>query len=232
MGLGEIPARTSMRGYWHLEDVSDASGNGNTLTNVNSVSFSAGKFNNCAAFSVAQNSKALVRTSNILSALNVANFTVSFWFKLNSTANNNGHINQIVSAFTGPGSAFIINYNIADGAFSLGAMNTLTTTNARAEYNPVSIPLTTEWLYVCITKVSTITVNMYINGSLVSTDTGVGTEIPLTGTYNFTIGNHRASIGGFQMFASMDEYILEERIWSLSEIRKYYSQGRGFLAAA
>ena len=49
MSLGQIPGG-ELRGYYRLENVNDSGPNGLTLTNNNSVTFTAGRFGNGANY--------------------------------------------------------------------------------------------------------------------------------------------------------------------------------------
>ena len=67
--------------FWKLADLTDASGNGNSLTNTNSVAFVAGKIGNAAVF----NGSNYLR-STIIVDLDLE-FCISLWCKPDNTAN-------------------------------------------------------------------------------------------------------------------------------------------------
>lgn len=63
-------------GFWKLSDLTDASGNGNTLTNSNGVTFDAGKLGNAAVF---DGSEGQALTAPIPA---LTDFTLVGWFKI------------------------------------------------------------------------------------------------------------------------------------------------------
>lgn len=73
--IPEFPL-SGLLAFWKLADLTDASGNGNTLTNNNSVTFAAGKIGNAAQFD-ANN----YLTESLSTPLSLAESTVSFWCK-------------------------------------------------------------------------------------------------------------------------------------------------------
>ena len=226
MSLGELPTRTTMRGYWKCEDVNDSSGNARNLTNLNTVTFNAGKFNNAADYGSSGTNKGLGTTTNIMSALKPTSFTVSLWFKPNSTANiATRTLAQISTAFDSTGSLFSVYYIIAAGVFYVGSSNNLTTTAADTQVIFSSLPSTDEWINVVAVKTDATHLLIYVNGKLGTNNVGSGTETSAAGTYKFTIGNTRSLNG--QVWTKVDDVIVEERIWSADEVRRYYTQGKG-----
>lgn len=226
--LGELPARTSMRVYYHLENTSDSSGNGRTLTNSGSVPFNAAKFRNGANFGTTGSTKVLSLTSNPLSANQVTNLTMTCWIKLNATLNVAAKSIITIAPTTGAsGSLYQMYYVITSGVLSFGGFNNTTGTSSNVS---ASATLSSSVWYNVIVVKTGLKLDLYINGIFKATNTGTGTE---TGTAtianNLAIGNNH--VPNIQVFAIMDEVIIEERLWSASEIRKYYSQAKGFFAA-
>ncbi len=234
MELGEIPERTSLRVYYHLEDINDASGNGRTLTNNNSVPFSAGKFGLGSDFGSSGTNKALSLSANPMSSLTYANATFSMWVKFNSISNptaGSGYFFVLATRVTsGAGAArCFFNYSVSAGNFNINATIKLATGDAIASY---SIPVnTTNWYNFVFVKSSTTTAILYVNGVQVATDTGSGADnINVNSLCTLAIGNIGHTAFANQGWHIMDEFIIEQRAWSASEIRKYYSQGLGRFA--
>lgn len=230
--IGQLPARSTMRVYYHLEDVNDASGNSQTLTNNNSVPFNAGKFNLGADFGSSGTDKSLTRVFNPMSALTYADATYSMWVKFNNSASSNptaGILQVATRTTSGAGAArTVLGYNITGGNIVFTATTLLTTTNITITHSEPAN--TTIWYNCVLIKSGTTTLTLYVNGVQVATGTGSGSDnvnVPLT--YCLAIGNRQVT-PVLQAWATIDEVIIEERIWTASEIRKYYSQGRGFLA--
>lgn len=69
---------SNLRAYWKLENVNDSK-NSYTLTNYNSVTFTAGKFNNGANFGAANTNKRLDVASNL--AITSGSMSISLWVK-------------------------------------------------------------------------------------------------------------------------------------------------------
>lgn len=73
--------RNGLQAFYKLDDATDASGNGNTLTNNGGVTFSSGKIGNAAVFD-GSNNLSLASLPNA----NCSETTVTFWFKDTSGA--------------------------------------------------------------------------------------------------------------------------------------------------
>ncbi len=69
-------------GYFKLEDVNDSSAYGRNLTNNNTVTFPAGKFNNGASGGTVDANKTLTNTANFEYRGGV--YSISLWFKINT----------------------------------------------------------------------------------------------------------------------------------------------------
>lgn len=237
MSFAPIP-RATMRGYWKLEDHLDSSGNARNLSYQGSVSVphNNAKFALGANFGTSGTDKALAITAaNPMSATTIPDMTFSFWLKLNNTTSTNspqGNItglNTDIAATTGCRTN--LHYTISGGNVSFIVVTTLTTSNATFTY---TIAADTLWRHFVLVKSSTTTITMYVNGVQVGTHTGSGSDasIILASSSFFVIGNARNPPPRVQqMWCTIDEFILEERAWSASEVRKIYTQYKGFMAA-
>lgn len=229
MGLGELPVRTSMQGYWCMSNANDSSGNGRTLNNVGSVGFTQFAFDKSANFGTS-GTKGLTRTTNPFSANRVANLTASFWFGLLDTTSHSGAASRLsvwdtVNLSTS-GMRTLIEYTISGGVWTVRWTTFLSVTNASSSFTP-SID-TNKHLFT-IVKTGTTNTKVYFDGKLMNDITGAGTDVSsnTSSSYRFVIGadiyvNDNTSARGL-----FDEYILEERSWSDSEIKKYYTQAKG-----
>src|SRR5438876_10841799 len=72
--------------YYALSNTSDATGGGLTLTNHNTVTFSAGKVGNAANF-VAASSQYLSRADSAAFQMGTGDFSVAAWVNFTSSAN-------------------------------------------------------------------------------------------------------------------------------------------------
>lgn len=75
--------------YYKLEDVNDATGGGKTLTNNNSVTFSAGKIDNAVNPTTSGGAKYLYRTNTDMAFTGTASITLNCWAKYTS---DEGHL--------------------------------------------------------------------------------------------------------------------------------------------
>lgn len=72
------PLLTNLAAYWKLDDLTDASGNGNTLTNNNTATFNTGKVGN-AVYTVQASSQSLSIASNSFVQTGDVSWTISAW---------------------------------------------------------------------------------------------------------------------------------------------------------
>lgn len=229
--LGELPERTSMRVYYHFEDANDNSGNAVDLNNSNGVTFDRAKFTNGANYGASGTNKSLWIVSNPMSALTYANATYSFWVKWNDISDlANRYMFSVATRLTsGTGASQVyMRYTISSGTVTVEGNTRLTTTNTKVT-GAFSVN-TTDWHHILLVKSTTTTLLLYIDGVLVDTDTGTGSDnSPASFNACFTIGNIRAtsSDNALQSLCTFDEFIIEERVWSPSEIKKYYTQSLG-----
>lgn len=226
--LGAGAATTKL--LLHLNGNSnDSSGNGlnGTDTNIN-YSKAYGKFNEGALFN-GTNSKITLPISSILD-FQMSSHTITVWIKVN------GYPSVNPAGIIGKGS-YVANTSYYITRISTkGKAQHLISSNADAQYDLFS---STDSLATGIWHCITFTwdkpnrsIKYYLNGSLKSgTMTNIGASLPvyqeskaayvgannLTGTYGFFNGN-------------MDELIYENRIWSATEIQKYYTNALGRFA--
>ncbi len=231
--LGELPTRTSIKAYYPLNGITilDSSGNGRNLTNVNSVSFTNGKFKGGADFGTSGTNKALTyTTANILSGLIPANITFSCWTKLNNSSASNisaglVHICTRLTSGSGAIRAALL-YNIGSGNVTFTAFCSYVT-SGNLLITHTTPANTSDWYHIAMVISNTSLVTLYVNGVAVTNGTGVGGYNQNANTIDYvTIGNRNA-VHDQQAWATIDEVIFEERAWSDSEIRKYYTQARG-----
>lgn len=226
-----------MRAYWPLENVNDSSGNARNLTNV-ATTFIRARFGNGSNFDDGSNGDGLDLAANPLSALTVPNMTISFWMKLNNAVASHSGFSNIFSMNTHPqgfsdGQYNNFSYTITAGDITYRLSHFLSTTNALVEPTLTADLL---WHSFTIVKSGTTTISLYRDGILLGTDTGEGTDVSLVDeqpdTVAFTIGNSRIVTKDNAAWAVFDEFWIEERALTHDEIRKNYSQARGFQVAA
>src|SRR3990170_6082876 len=151
----------------------DSSGRGYSLTNQNGVLFGMGKFGICADFGTGIANKGLTNNTNLMSALKTPDHYFSLWIKMN--AETGGLTNRFFdySSVVSVGQQSILQYEYNAGNRRLQFYVNLSTTNITTFYN---ITLgTTNWYNIVCVKRGTTTGDIYVNGKLVATSTGVGT---------------------------------------------------------
>jgi hypothetical protein len=221
-----------------MTTTSDSSGNGRTLTNAGAnVVFNSGRFGFAADYGSTGTQQALdLDAANPMSSTVIPDMTFSFWFKLNNTTANNSTfanvfgLNTNIAATTGCRTN--IHYTISGGNVTIAPRTTLSTTNASIDY---VIAADNVWRHYVLVKSSTTTLTLYVNGHQVGTNTGAGTDLSvvLAAASFLTIGNSRdPQPKANAMWAEIDEFFIEERVYTAAEIKKMYTQYRGFRAAA
>ena len=203
---------------YHLENTTDSSGNGRTLTNNNSVAFNAAKFSNGADFGASGNTKSL----SIGSALGYsANITMSCWVKLNTEITSSYYVFLNLDHLT-TRVAFRMYYDYNSGTRRLYFGRTkLGVADNLVLYNQTLG--TTNWNHFLMTYDGS-NCRVYMNGNLFGTVASSGNGTFTSFTDNFSIGNTKTT---YQNGHIIDEVIVENRAWSASEIKKYYTFARG-----
>jgi hypothetical protein len=183
--------------FWKLADTSDSSGNGNTLTNNNSVAFVAGKIGNAAEF---DGTNSLSRTMAVDFS---QDFTVSLWCKpadvetygvmLIGNAAETWNI-----AYTGNGTIDI--NNAATGFLNVAAAPE-------------------QWHHVVATRNSTTT-KVWLNGVLADQDDNQTTSEALS----IHLGSND---GELDYTGLLDAVGIWERVLSDAEIAALWNSGSG-----
>ncbi len=220
---------SSLLSYWKLDESSgnaaDSVGT-NTLTNVNSVSYSSAVINNGGVFAKAS-SKVLQKSSAILGTA-PRNFTVSLWVKLNSEVqsgdNNQGYylFSHQDSAGGGSREQIYINYDYNGGSRILRAG---VYTGSEHEVTKSGNLGTSSWYHIVLTCVSG-TLTLYVNGvsqgtaSISGSGTGSGASGTRVGA-NSDDGTIRPTDG------TIDEVGIWTRGISSTEVSELYNGGAG-----
>jgi len=203
-GINPTFPSNGLLAFWKLADLTDASGNGNTLTNTNGVTFGAGKIGNAAQFD----------GSNYLSINTVAGFnpsndySISFWAKPS----------VLVDFFTLIGNADPPSFNIHSSA-----SGNLNLNNASSEdVNVADVFTANNWVHVVATRNSE-NADIYKNGISVYSN-------PFTATYgvpaDLSIGGLSTN-GSFFITGQMDAVGIWNRALSEPEITQLYNNGNG-----
>lgn len=213
------------KGLYHLEDVNDSSGSGNTLTNTGTVTFTSGKFNNGANFGTSNTTKNLSVATNM--GIDGTAITMMGWINLSSLPGTG-----IGNTVFGLGSATskvlyllqIVNtagvYSFYGGRFGKGG-----SAGTNGIVNPVNpVPTTGVWYHYALTYDNT-NVTVYLNGSSLGSAVANGNGVSALSSY-FAIC-YRPDLGGQWSSGVADEVIVENVAWSAERIRKHYTYGKG-----
>jgi hypothetical protein len=186
--------------FWKLADTSDSSGNGNTLTNDNSVVFVAGKIGNAAEF---DGTNFLSRSMNVDFSGEV---TVSFWCKPADVPAYGVMFNG------GASGTFSINYT---------GSNSIDINNAMAAFlNVAAAP--EQWHHVVATIGPTDT-RVWLDGLLAAEDENQGN---MASTSIF-LGATQDGIEASPYTGLLDAVGIWERVLSDAEIAALWNSGSG-----
>jgi len=204
----------ALKALYQLEDLNDSSGNGYNLTNYNSVTFTAGKFANCANFGNPNTTKCLY-VANALGITNGA-ITMMGWLQILSTAggrifakgNTTNYVEYIIDYTSTTISAIRCKPNVGS--------NTATYTYSLA---------TGKWYHIALVY-DTTNIIMYVNGYAGATAaaSGNGTSTPDTTANNFTMGSWLSRAGGFAPIL-IDKVSVYDSALSPSQIMSEYRKG-------
>jgi hypothetical protein len=190
---------TGLMAFWKLADLTDASGNGSTLTNNNGVTFGAGKIGNAA---VMDGTNYLGRSMSVDCG---ADFSVGFW----GFANTGAGYNCFVGVNGGSGGIFC-HYT---GSGTLDANN-----GYSAELNaPFS---ENAWHHVVVTKTAS-TIALYIDGVLEDSSS------PLSRGACGDVGIGVAPGSGLELSGKVDAVGIWSRALTAPEIAQLYNGGAG-----
>ncbi len=211
--LGELWPQSGLVGSYHLSSTTDSSGNSNTLTNNNTVGFVAGKFSNCADFGTANTNKYLSRTDGLGANLGSGAYSISLWVKVRTAPTGTYQLIDWKSTTTTP-SYFQLFYQ-----FSV-SLRLYTQFGDTGKVQNTDLG-TTLWQHISCTCSAAGACAIYLNGSLLFTDTRT----------NFNAGNTlgvgASSAGGSPSSVYLDEVNFFNKELTANEIRRYYANAIG-----
>ncbi len=207
--------RNGLQAFYKLDDTTDASGNGNTLTNVGSVTFSSGKIGNAAVLTNG------TLSNNSLDFNGLGGLSVSAWVKVN---NNNSSSWCFISKFSdyNGGQLFFGNNNANSSSLRAilnvnGSFCTLETSNHNV--------FDGNWHFVTL-NFDGQNMKMYVDGQVQGTQAAVGTIS--NSSASFVIGGSAQEsypTGPFN--GEIDAVGIWNRALTESEITELYNSGSG-----
>jgi len=212
--LGQMPAG-GVRVYYHAENTNDATANAINLTNNNSVSFSAARFANGFDMGSSGTNKGMTVSSNPFSSSTPDKVYVSFWVKMNSTADHSGAFTILSSDIsTTGGRVYQLLYSITSGVLTLQLLRNISG-GTTGPTNGTWSPTTTDWYFIEFYYDSSVPVFTYsvwnANMSLIVSNTSTsstGGASTVGGSRYLSIGNNRGLTN--QCRCIIDEYIMSE----------------------
>lgn len=208
----------SVKALYHLEDTVDSSGNGNNLTNNNSVTFSAGKLSNGATTGASNSTKDLVKASSLGI---VTTTTINVWYKNITAVNGDGSDVLALYSNTVPRRKFQI-YSWNDGTthtrFSSGS-----SADDNCGVNVTHTLSTSDYEMLTVTYNGS-TVEGFINGVSQGTNSCSGTQG--SGSDFFAIFSRNSQAATYAS-GYADEVLVVDKVLSTSTIAALYNSGAG-----
>jgi hypothetical protein len=224
MASGTSTLLNGLKVYYKLEDTSDSSGNGLTLTNHGTVTFTAGKVNNAANF-VSASSQYLNHVNATPYQMGTGDFTYAFWIKFTAT----GARSIMDYGQTGATPGYAVD-SISLGGSSMGFQISLsdgTTSPAYPFINTTHAWNDGRWHLLVVTCSRSGNMVAYVDNipdgstSITSNPSSVNSN----NGFGFSLGANYA--GGSLFDGSLDEFGLWNRVLTSTEIAHLWNGGAG-----
>lgn len=225
-----MPIITSLQGYWKFDEASgnaaDASGNGNTLTNVNTVTYSnsPAKLNNAAHLAKASSQFFSLADASQTGLDIVGDLTFNGWIYLATSISGSGNDYNIINKYSSSGQKSYM--------FRLMENDTLrfqcTFDGSTDTFGGVSwvTSISTWYMVTCVYNAAAGSVAFYVNGvQQGTTQTGFSTSI-FSGSSPFLVGDRLPAGDPTTNFdGSFDEFGIWSRALTTTEITQLYNSG-------
>ncbi len=212
-------------GYWKMNDTSDASGNGTTLTNNNAATFTPGKFDDSATL-VTASSQYFSAVDNPAMSVAASSFTIGSWVNITTTTNSAVDSPILTKVDSSPAVAYeyYTRYN-GNNAFQFFLRQASDNVVKSVTAQSFGIPTASTWHYYLAWYDSEAqTLNIQIDNGPVDKTTGVSPGAD--GTSSFRIGTALSSpvdyFGG-----KIDEARVYNRVLSGAERSALYNFAPG-----
>jgi hypothetical protein len=216
-------------GYWKLDESSgnaaDATGNSNTLTNNNTVTYGTAVINNGAIFNGTNQYLAIAGASQTGLATNT-DITMAFWINFTSFSASTVYMPIGRGDLTTvAGRSYIVEFNVTGtNKFDLEIGDGATQTRRGVAFTPT----TGTWYHLAVvyTKAGG-TADFYVNGSQSGTQqSGLPTTVGTNST-PFQLGAINDSVQSYFLPGKLDEAGVWARALSGAEISQLYNGGAG-----
>lgn len=226
---------TSIDSYWKFDeasgDAADATGNGFTLTNNGTATYSAGIINNGGDLGTSNSSKYFSNATTCGLAFDTA-FTVNFWVKMNTVPSNNTATylwNWGDNSTTNKKGGMEVQYYNNSGTPELYIVRQQNAYGTNNQYGAAQTLTTGTWYMLTFTWDGS-TESLYVNGSgsaLVSGSSTITGSNSSNGTgTGLAVGRYLT--GGSYSNAEFDEIGQWNRVLTSGEISSLYNSGAAF----
>lgn len=217
-----LAASANLKAYYKLENVNDSSGGGFTLTNNNSVTFTAAKFANGANQGTGNTNKSLSIANNLGIAGN-GSISIVFWIKLIDEIAS-GTWTLIRHASTTTADRYMdLNYFFNSGAIRMA----IDAAGSTPVYYTAALGTTLFHHIAMVRDVPNTSAFLYVDGVLRATETIGSTTSGFDEVY---IGAAHAGVS--VPSALFDDCAFFNRVLTAGEIQSLYNSGGGFFLAA
>lgn len=224
IGLG-----TNLEGYWKFDEssgnASDSSGNSNTLTNVNTTAYAAGKIRNGADFESTSTNYFEIADGSQTGLDITGDIGASFWVKPESTLGISTQ-RVLFGKFTSFGNqrSYSLRYRNESGTLRLILLINDDGYSSE-DYIWNQTLNTATWYHVVVTwKASTSTAELWVDNTSIGTQSGAKTSIH-SGTAPFTVA--AVNSGGDPFDGVIDELAIYSRLLNDGDVSKLYNGGKG-----
>lgn len=210
---------------WLLSDLTDASGNDNTLTGVSTPTFNTGKLGNAMYLSRASGQYAKIANASAGALVSDAAFTVAGWF-YPITSGGFGVQYSIIGT-SNADTNYTGGWNVRMGG-PFGGYSLAGSIGATTFAVPTVLPLQNMWNFFCLRytgDVGTVSKLTLINGSGSSNvDQGFASDSSSSNDFNIGVANNTTS----KCFdGRIDNVVFVNRYWSDDELTAFYNAGTG-----
>ena len=189
----------------------DSSGNGYTLTNTGTVTFSAGLIGSCAVFGTSNSTKKLTNATNLGITSGTQNWSVSYWWQSGNVGEQCGNFQL---TYGGGTNFFASLYDGANTRYAFISKQGSTFPSSSASINT--------WYNITIVNSSNVA-TIYLNGTSIATQATATTTTGLTDHLDMGFSTTNSSFGN----GNIDIFNVWGRALTGGEVTSLYNGGAG-----
>lgn len=217
------PLLANLAASWKLSDLTDASGNGNTLTNNNTATFNTGHIGN-AVYTAYLSSQYLSIASNAFVQAGDVDFTIGFWVYATSVGTGTSAVLSKTGVTAGQDEYIVYWTGGSDSKLHFGVY---TATDSFHAVTTTGTMATTTWTCIVVWhNAAADTINISINDG---TADSAGTTGALQAASNaaFMIGRNGETGTELYWDGRIDNVNIAKRVWTAGERTRFYNAGVG-----